>query len=385
MTFAIDDVTVVPGDGGEVLECATVIVGDDGTVVSIEPTDGTSVGYLLPSAVDVHLDNMRERRLPRATVELAQSDVLPGLDVECAAAGIGTILISGRFEHEPRKGVILSDAIALCELIEELHPTLACDWFIHARIEVTDDGVIEALEQATALSTRIKLISMMDHSAGRSRFASVEEHRQFYSKDFGVSLDEIDAILERKQEGGIDGDERRQKVATIAHERGITLVSHDDRTPEHIDQAASLGATVAEFPLTKEAAVRAHEHGMAIVLGAPNAARGRSTSPGNILVADAVADGLCDILCSDYLPGSLTRAVFRLDDDGVMPLRDGVSLLTAAAAVVGVERPVISVGKPLNATLRRRVNGIDVGLALWRGGVLSYQRSNIPVRQLALA
>jgi alpha-D-ribose 1-methylphosphonate 5-triphosphate diphosphatase len=382
MTFAIDDVTVVPGAGEDVFECATVTVADDGTVISIEPRDGASVGYLLPSAVDVHLDNVRERRRPRATVELAQSEILPGLDVECAAAGIGTILVSGRFEHEPRKGVILSDAIALCELIEELHPTLACDWFIHARVEVTDEGVIEALEKATALSTRIKLISMMDHSAERSRFASVEEHRQFYSEDFGVSLDEIDAILERKREGGIDGDERRQEIAAIAHEQGITLVSHDDRTPEHIDEAAALGATVAEFPLTKEAAIRAHELGMAIVLGAPNAARGRSTSPGNILVADAVADGLCDILCSDYLPGSLTRAVFRLHDDGVLPLKDGVGLLTSAATVVGVEQPVISVGKPLNASLRRRINGIDVGMALWRNGKLTYLRSINPVRQL---
>jgi alpha-D-ribose 1-methylphosphonate 5-triphosphate diphosphatase len=382
MTFAIDDVTVVPGDGQEMLDCATVTVGDDGIVMSIEPTEGVSVGYLLPSSIDVHLDNVRERRRPRATVELPQAEVLPGLDVECAAAGIGTILVSGRFEHEPRKGVILSDAIELCELIEELHPNLACDWFIHARVEVTDEGVIEALEKATAHSSRIKLISMMDHSAERSRFPSVEEHRQFYSADFGVSLEEIDAILERKREGGIDGDERRAKIAAIAHDQGITLVSHDDRTSGHIDEAAALGATVAEFPLTKEAAIRAHELGMTIVLGAPNAARGQSTSPGNILVSDAVADGLCDILCSDYLPGSLTRAVFRLDDDGVLPLKDGVDLLTRAAALVGVERPIIGVGQPLNATLRRRIDGVDIGMALWRGGALTYRRSTIPIRSL---
>ncbi|HEV3187591.1 MAG TPA: alpha-D-ribose 1-methylphosphonate 5-triphosphate diphosphatase [Acidimicrobiales bacterium] len=382
MTFAIDQVTVVPGAGQEVVECATVTVDDNGTVVAIEPTDGASVGYLIPAAVDVHLDNVRERRRPRATVELALSEVIPMLDVECAAAGVGTLLVSGRFEHEPRKGVILSDALALCELIEDLYPTLACDWYIHARVEVTDDGVIEALQQATAASSRIKLISMMDHSAERSRFASVEEHRQFYAADFGVSLDEIDAIIERKRDGAGNADERRRMVANIAQERSITLVSHDDRTAAQIDDAASLGATVAEFPLSTEAARRAHELGMSIVLGAPNAARGRSTSPGNILVADAVSDGLCDILCSDYLPSSLVRAVFRLSDDGVMALKDGVGLLTSAASVVGVAEPVICVGQPLNASLRQRVNGVDIGMALWRQGELMYQRSRIAVRQV---
>ncbi len=382
MTFAIDQVTVVPGAGQEIIECASVIVGDDGNVVSIDATSGEAIGFLLPAAVDVHLDNVRERRRPRATVELELSEVIPMLDVECAAAGVGTLLVSGRFEHEPRKGVILSDAIVLCELIEALHPSLACDWYVHARVEVTDEGVIEALEQAIAHSSRIKLISMMDHSAERSRFATVEEHRQFYAADFGVSLDEIDAIIERKREGGVDAGERRKLVAAIAHKHGISLASHDDRTAEQIDEAAALGASVAEFPLSKEAALRAHELGMSIVLGAPNAARGRSTSPGNVLVADAVIDGLCDILCSDYLPSSLVRAVFRLSDDGVIALSDGVGLLTSAAQVVGIDEPVIQVGHPFNASLRRRVNGVDIGMALWRQGELLYQRSKIAIRQV---
>jgi alpha-D-ribose 1-methylphosphonate 5-triphosphate diphosphatase len=247
---------------------------------------------------------------------------------------------------------------------------------------VTDDGVIEALEKAVDHSSRIKLISMMDHSAERSRFATVEEHRQFYAADFGVSLDEIDAIIERKRDGGVDAEERRRMVAAIAHEHGITLASHDDRTATQIDDAAALGATVAEFPLSKVAAQRAHELGMSIVLGAPNAARGRSTSPGNVLVSDAVVDGLCDILCSDYLPSSLVRAVFRLSDDGIIGLKNGVGLLTSAAKVVGIDEPVIQVGHPLNASLRRRVDGVDIGMALWRHGELLYQRSKIAIRQV---
>ena len=59
----------------------------------------------------------------------------------------------------------------------------------------------------------------------------------------------------------------------------------------------------------------AREGGDAIVLGAPNAARGGSHlgSPG---AADMVAEGLCDILASDYYYPAMLAAVARLHADG---------------------------------------------------------------------
>jgi len=50
---------------------------------------------------------------------------------------------------------------------------------------------------------------------------------------------------------------------------------------EHIDLAADLGATVAEFPVTRQAAERAHARGMTVVMGGPNLIRGGSYS-GNV-------------------------------------------------------------------------------------------------------
>lgn len=380
MPVCIEAVTLVPGEGQPVIHSANVIVGDDGRVLSIERTSGTSDDFLIPAAVDLHLDNLVARRRPRATVHLPLESVVPVLDVECAAAGIGAVLVSARFEDEPKKGITSSDAVALCELIEQLHPFLACDWFIHARVEVTDEGAIAALEEAVARSSRIRLISMMDHSAERSRFSSAEAHREFYAADLGITLDEMDAIMERKRAGGEKAARRREMVAAIALRSAIVLVSHDDRTPEQVDEAAALGATVAEFPLTIEAAARAREHGMSIVLGAPNAVRGRSTSPGNVLVADAVRAGLCDVLCSDYLPSALVQAAFRLAEDEVVELKDSMSLITAGAAVAGLDTPAIKVGELLNASLRRRSAGADIGIGLWRNGELVYQRSKGVVR-----
>src|SRR5690625_4327612 len=97
----IDNVTVVPGDGAPATYHATVVVNEHGIVEEItgtsgatESTDETSVRYLTPAAVDLHLDNVTERRQPRATVVLNQDAVLTSLDAECAAAGIGTVCIA---------------------------------------------------------------------------------------------------------------------------------------------------------------------------------------------------------------------------------------------------------------------------------------------------
>jgi alpha-D-ribose 1-methylphosphonate 5-triphosphate diphosphatase len=83
---------------------------------------------------------------------------------------------------------------------------------------------------------------------------------------------------------------------------------------------------------------------MTVVLGAPNALRGRSTSTGNVLAADAIAAGVCDVLCSDYLPSALHSATHALADRGV-PLSAGVDLVsTNPAAVLGAPSPGIEVG-----------------------------------------
>lgn len=371
----IERVRVVPGSGGDEVGCATVVLDDDGIVTAIDPVDGDAEQLLVPAAVDLHLDNLRERRRPRATVVLDQAGVLAGLDAECAAAGIGTVCVAARCEEVPAKGIIAADAVELAGVLEEYAPSFACDWRIHVRCEVTDELAIETMEKVLAASSRIALVSFMEHSVNRTRFASAEEHRAFYAADWGVSPDEIDAILAETEAGTTLADERRREVARQALAAGIPLASHDDRSAEDIDDAAAMGATIAEFPLTPGAARRAAELGMWRILGAPNAVRGRSTSPGNILVADAVRDGLVDVLCSDYLPSSIGQASRALADAGVAPLADLIDLVAAnPARALGLPVPRIEIGAPLTAALRRPVGSLDFGIALWREGRCTWQR-----------
>lgn len=377
----IEGVHVVPGLGREIIRNTVVVLDERGTVEQIAPDSAVGEDrYLVPAAVDLHLDNLLQRRRPRATVSLDHAAVIPMLDAECAAAGIATVCVAARCEDSPRKGIAIADAALLAAVVEELGPHLACDWRIHARVELTDEKSVEALHDVLAASSRVALISMIETSVRRSRFSSLAETRAFYASDWGVSEAEVEEIFTvgAQRLGGIA--DRRSEVATLAVGRGIVLASHDDRTEEHIEEGFGLGARVAEFPLTMAAARRAHQLGMHVVLGAPNAVRGRSTSSGNVLAADAVAAGFCDVLCSDYLPSTLQSAPYALQRCGT-PLANGIDLVsTNPAAVLGLPSVAIDEGKPLTAALRRvgpvaaDGSAVHLGAALWRDGRLVFGR-----------
>ncbi|MDZ4268238.1 MAG: alpha-D-ribose 1-methylphosphonate 5-triphosphate diphosphatase [Mycobacterium sp.] len=380
----IDGVTLVPGGGGPVIPQAVVVLDEDGVVVEIGEGRFSDDLLLVPGAVDLHLDNLVQRRRPRATVSLDHEAVLSVLDAECAAAGIATVCIAARCEDSPRKGISIADAAILSAVVESLGPKLCCDWRIHARVELTDAAGVDSLRAVLSKTSRVSLVSMIETSVERSRFGSLAETRAFYAQDWGVSETEVEDVFTVDPTGLARIAERREEVASLALARGVALASHDDRTAEHVQEAFDLGARVAEFPLTMEAAKHAHELGMQVVLGAPNATRGQSTSSGNILAADAVAAGVCDVLCSDYLPSSLQTAPHVLARSGHAPLATAVDLVSSNPAAVLDLAPVsIEVGRPLTASLRRcHPGGIDatahVGIALWRAGQLVFSRGTRP-------
>ncbi len=380
-----EGLTIVPGGGRPVIPDATLTLGEGGRVLDIAADSAPSRAVLLPAAVDLHLDNLVQRRQPRATVLLDNETVLPVLDAECAAAGIATVCIAARCEHSPRKGIDIADAPALAASIERLAPELSCDWRIHARVELTDERCVDTLVAVLAATSRVALISMIETSAQRSRFGSPAATRAFYAQDWGISeaeVDEVFAVDAARLAGVAD---RRAEVAKLAVEHDVVLASHDDGTPEHVQEAFDFGARVAEFPLTMAAAEHAQRLGMRVVLGAPNAVRGRSTSEGNVLAAEAAEAGLCDVLCSDYLPSALQAAPYALVRDTALSLSAAVDLISAnPAAVLGLPDPVIEVGKKLSASLRRiqpgaagdTASAAQVGVALWRDGRMVFGRES---------
>jgi alpha-D-ribose 1-methylphosphonate 5-triphosphate diphosphatase len=147
----------------------------------------------------------------------------------------------------------------------------------------------------------------------------------------------------------------RQTIAAICRERNIALASHDDATPEHVVESHQLGSVIAEFPTTLAAAEASRQHGMNVLMGAPNIVRGGSHS-GNVAAHQLAASNLLDILSSDYYPASLLDAAFRIADD------DNNAFTLAQAICLVSKNPAQALGLDDRGGLRK----VNVPIWCWR-------------------
>jgi alpha-D-ribose 1-methylphosphonate 5-triphosphate diphosphatase len=177
----------------------------------------------------------------------------------------------------------------------------------------------------------------------------------------------MDGIRERQAR---NADNHRRLVAEVARSRGAPLASHDDEDIEHVDAAADLGATVCEFPVTLEAARRARERGMVVVMGGPNLMRGGSYS-GNVRAADLAVEGLLDVFASDYVPRSLIECAFALtrpEFGWSLPAAAGVVTSGPARAARLDDRGLIEPGRRADLVRVRVIEGLPVVRGVWVGG-----------------
>jgi alpha-D-ribose 1-methylphosphonate 5-triphosphate diphosphatase len=92
-------------------------------------------------------------------------------------------------------------------------------------------------------------------------------------------------------------------------ERGVLIGSHDDHTGEDRLRGRTLGASISEFPETREAAETARAGGEGVIMGAPNLVRGGSHA-GKVAAGDLVSRrprGCAGLGLS--LPGARARGV----------------------------------------------------------------------------
>lgn len=153
--------------------------------------------------------------------------------------------------------------------------------------------------------------------------------------------------------------------------RRIALASHDDATEAHVAESHQLGSVIAEFPTTLAAAQASRQHGMHVLMGAPNIVRGGSHS-GNVAAHQLASHGLLDILSSDYYPASLLDAAFRIADaeDNAFTLPQAIRLVSQhPAQALGLDdRGVIAEGKRADTVLaHRRGEHIQID-HVWRRG-----------------
>ena len=350
----------------------------NGRIAAIERGDEVPAGavdadgdLIIPGLVELHTDVLERHAFPRPGVHWPAEAAVLAYDSELASVGItttfdslsvGYVIDSRQRPRDPRP---LADAIATCQA----HRRLRAEHFLHIRCEIATDGVVEDFERL-ADHPLVRLVSLMDHTPGQRQWVSLDKFREFYAGKYGLSETEVAGMMAaRMADHTRNAAPHRAAVTRQCHARGLTLISHDDATVGHVEEAAKVGTVIAEFPTTLEAAHAARAYGLAILAGAPNLVCGRSHS-GNVSATQLAALGLLDVLSSDYVPASLLHGAWLLHHRDGLALPAAIRTVTASpAACVGLnDRGLLAPGRRADIVRVRADGDVPVLQGVWRQG-----------------
>ena len=349
----------------------------DGQIVSVDRGCG-AVGedlggdVLMPGVIDLHTDNLEKHFYPRPNIDWNPVSAAVTHDGCCLSVGVTTVFDSlsiGSFNAAASRNhdnvIRLADGLAQAQGAD----LLKADHRLHWRCETPADDLPGRLE-TFAKHPMTALFSVMDHTPGQRQYRNLEKHLANW-REGGMTDDAVDRrMADIRDRQSRNADRNRRLVAEVAKAQKAPLASHDDEDAAHIDTAADLGATVAEFPVTIEAARRARERGMVVVMGGPNLIRGGSYS-GNVPAADLAGEGLLDAFASDYVPRSLIECAFALTGP-----RFGWSMARAAAVVTAGparaaqlhDRGVIVAGRRADLLRIRVRDALPIVQGVWVAG-----------------
>lgn len=328
--------------------------------------------YLLPGLVELHTDHLEGHYAPRPKVRWNPVSAVQAHDAQIACAGITTVFDALRVGMDEDDDLRAPDMRQLADAIEtgQEENRLRADHFIHLRCEVSAPDVLDSFGFFKE-DSRVRLISLMDHTPGQRQFVSLDAYRIYYQGKKGFSDAQMEEFIKQRQaRASKNAPDNRKAIAANAHERGIAIASHDDASHEHVEVAIDLGTRIAEFPTTIEAARASREAGMSVLMGAPNVVRGGSHS-GNVSARELAEAGCLDVLSSDYVPVSLVQAAFQLAEEvESVDLPKAVAMVTStpAKAIGLTDRGALEVGRRADLIQVRLVGNIPIVRGVWREG-----------------
>ena len=330
-------------------------------------------GWLLPGLIELHTDNLDKFFTPRPKVDWPAHSAISSHDALMVASGITTVLDAVAIGDVRDGGDRLENLEKMINAVEETQKRglNRAEHRLHLRCELPHHTTLPLFEKLVDREP-VTLVSLMDHSPGQRQFANREKYREYYQGKYQLSGEQMLRFEEEQMALAAAWSlPNRQAIAAMCRERQIALASHDDATHEHVAESHLLGSVIAEFPTTLAAAQASRQHGMNVLMGAPNIVRGGSHS-GNVAAHQLAASGLLDILSSDYYPASLLDAAFRIadSDDNAFTLAQAVRLVSKhPAQALGLhDRGVIAEGKRADLVLAHR-RGEHVHIDhVWRQG-----------------
>jgi len=328
--------------------------------------------YLLPGMVELHTDNVEKHLLPRPKVGWPVQPAILAHDAQVIASGITTVLDAiavGDLEPDSFRTQTLQACIQGFDDAREAG-LLRAEHYLHLRLELGEQDLL-SLFTPLARHTRLKLVSLMDHTPGQRQWTDLNAYRVQAAGRHGWCDEKVDAMLkifsDRQQRFA---SQNREKIRHLCHDnaQAIPLATHDDTTPEHVSEGVRDGVSISEFPTTLIAAQCAREKGLAIVMGAPNCVRGGSHS-GNVAASELARHGLLDILSSDYVPASLLHGAFLLQEHGYsLPQAIATVSRTPAQKLGMTDRGEIAVGLRADFLRVRMFQGVPAIIGVWKQG-----------------
>src|SRR5215510_1771324 len=315
----------------------SVIIEDD-RIAEISATrryaDGIDLfeQFLIPGVIDIHTDYMEKELNPRPSASFPLNMAFHFMDVRAIACGLTTVLGAARISDDEEKSTRVSiwrgDGLALAKAYRDLSRTALARHLIHLRWNPNFEPVNGILEELIALDSIGNLV-YNDAVPGERQFRHINEERiRAFAAERNLSIEEGRVKWEERREALRKINTRPKVQAALAGR--IPIGSHDDTTVEHVEEAHAAGATLSEMPCTIEAARRAKELGMMVCMGAPNYFRGGSHC-GNLSCPEAIAEGLVDILCSDFHFPSMLGSAVKMINAG-MRSSDAINMMTLNAA-----------------------------------------------------
>ncbi|MCE0801424.1 alpha-D-ribose 1-methylphosphonate 5-triphosphate diphosphatase [Buttiauxella sp. S04-F03] len=331
-------------------------------------------GWLLPGLIELHTDNLDKFFTPRPKVDWPAHSAMSSHDALMVASGITTVLDAVALGDVRDGGDRLENLEKMINAVmdSQARGVNRAEHRLHLRCELPHHTTLPLFQQLIERSG-VSLVSLMDHSPGQRQFANLVKYREYYQGKYSLSDAEMNsyeadqlALAERWSQPN------RLAIAAECSARNIALASHDDATAAHVVESHELGSVIAEFPTTLEAAQASRQHGLSVLMGAPNIVRGGSHS-GNVAAHELAQVGLLDILSSDYYPASLLDAAFRVaqDESNSFTLPQAVALVTRnpAKALNLDDRGVLAEGKRADMVLAHlHDDHVHVG-HVWRQGI----------------
>lgn len=327
----------------------TVLI-QDGRIAAIVPEEQTEHStqsahkvidarglYVTPGIIDVHSDAIEKEIEPRPGSRFPLEMAFYELEKKLVAHGITTI-----YHGLSMSGGVGTRSDEVVEQIVQAFSQLArgrtlMRHRLHLRYEMLNFPAID-IAYKHICNGAIHLLSLMDHSPGQGQYRAPGSYVNYVNKTYDLRAEaasrKAQELVELHKQ--IDWAQVR-RLAQTALLAGIPVASHDDDSPQKVDQMLDCGVSLCEFPMNLETARYATEHGLQVSVGSPNVVRGGSHGK-NMSALDAIHADAAQVICSDYYPATMLVSVFRLMSEGMDAAQAFRMITLNPARALNIER-----------------------------------------------